>query len=53
MNFSEIDYLVLGEGEKPAKDLIDNLGQIEKLRNLKGLAFKDKNNGNVCRCLSI
>ena len=34
LNFSEIDYLILGEGEKPTKDLIDNLNQIKNLYNL-------------------
>lgn len=44
MNFPEIDYLVLGEGEKPAKDLIDNLEQTEKLYDIKGIVFRDKDN---------
>jgi len=43
LNFPEVDYLVLGEGEKPAKNLIDNLNQIKNLYNLKGIAFKDGN----------
>lgn len=41
LNFPEIDYLILGEGEKPAKDLMDNLDQTENLYNFKGIAFKD------------
>jgi anaerobic magnesium-protoporphyrin IX monomethyl ester cyclase len=41
LNFPEIDYLILGEGEKPVKDLIDNLGQTKNLYNFKGIAFKD------------
>jgi len=43
LNFPEIDYLVLGEGEKPAKDLLDNLNQTENLHNFKGIAFKNNN----------
>ena len=41
LNFPEIDYLVLGEGEKPIKDLLENLNQTKNLYNLKGIAFKD------------
>ena len=43
LNFPEIDFLVLGEGEKPVKDLLDNLNQTEKLREFKGIAFKNEN----------
>jgi len=43
LNFPEVDYLVLGEGEKPSKDLIDNINQTENLYNFKGIAFKDGN----------
>lgn len=46
LNFPEVDYLVLGEGEKPAKDLIENINQKEKLNDIKGIAFKD-NNGKM------
>lgn len=41
LNFPEIDFLVLGEGEKPIKDLSDNLNQTENLYKFKGIAFKD------------
>jgi len=43
LNFPEVDYLILGEGEKPSKDLIDNINQTENLYNFKGIAFKDGN----------
>jgi len=41
LNFPEVDFLVLGEGEEPIKDLLDNLNQTENLYKLKGIAFKD------------
>jgi len=48
-----VDYCVLGEGEAPFKDLLDNINpvrdrisngvnDIEKLYNIKGIVFKDK-----------
>jgi radical SAM superfamily enzyme YgiQ (UPF0313 family) len=43
INFPEVDFLVLGEGEKPMKDLVDNLNQIKNLYNVKGLIFRDGN----------
>jgi len=43
LNFPEIDFLVLGEGEKPIKDLIENINQTENLHNFKGIAFKENN----------
>ena len=43
LNFPEIDYLILGEGEKPFKDLIDNINQTKNLYKFKGIAFKDGN----------
>jgi anaerobic magnesium-protoporphyrin IX monomethyl ester cyclase len=36
-----VDYLVLGEGERPLKDLLENLGNTEKLYEIKGIVFKD------------
>ena len=36
-----IDYVVLGEGELPCFDLINNLNDREKLKTIKGLVFKD------------
>jgi len=43
LKFPEIDYLILGEGEKPTKDLLDNLNQTKNLYKFKGIAFKDNN----------
>ncbi len=37
-----IDYLVLGEGEKPLKDLLDRLDDTKKLYEIKGIVFKDQ-----------
>jgi len=37
-----IDYLVLGEGEEPLKNLLDNMGSSDNLRQIKGIVFKDK-----------
>lgn len=42
-NLFGVDYIVLGEGEMAFKDLLDNLDQPEKLREVKGLVFKDAN----------
>lgn len=37
----EIDYLVLGEGEIPFTGLIENLENVEKLKETPGLVFKE------------
>jgi len=42
ISFPEIDFLILGEGEKPMKDLVDNLDKIKNLHTLKGIVFKDR-----------
>ncbi len=42
INMTEVDYLVLGEGEIPFTELIQNLGDKTKLRQVKGLVFKDR-----------
>lgn len=36
-----VDYAVVGEGEKTLAELLDNFDNKEKLRNIKGLVFKD------------
>ena len=41
IRFEEVDYLVLGEGESAFTELVNNLGNLEKLRGVKGLVFKD------------
>ena len=49
IEIKEIDFLILGEGEEPFKDLLDNINQIKNLYQIKGIVFKDKdkiiNNG--------
>jgi radical SAM superfamily enzyme YgiQ (UPF0313 family) len=45
INFQEIDFLVMGEGEEPSRDLIENINDIDKLKQIKGLVFKD--NGQI------
>lgn len=36
-----VDYAVLGEGEETFKELLDNLNNREKLKEIPGLVFKD------------
>ncbi len=38
-----VDYLVLGEGEKTFKALLDHIDRIPELRKIPGLVFKDNN----------
>ncbi len=42
IKISGVDYCVLGEGEAPFKDLLDNIDNTEKLYNIRGIVFKDK-----------
>ena len=41
ISIPEIDYLVLGEGEVPFTELIQNLENTQKLKKIKGLIFKE------------
>ena len=41
ISIPEIDYMVLGEGEVPFTELIQNLEDIKKLKEIKGLVFKE------------
>jgi len=41
IKLDNVDYLVLGEGEKTFKELIDHLDDTSQLRRLPGLVFKD------------
>lgn len=41
----QVDYLVLGEGEIPFHQLIDNLGRMDRLEEIRGLVFH--RNGTV------
>jgi len=47
--FKEIDFCIIGEGERPIVELIKNIDNLEKLKQIKGIAFKNKeeiiNNG--------
>lgn len=45
INLPNIDYLVLDEGEKAFKELLDNLNHPENLEKIKGLVFKK--NGKI------
>ena len=42
INIPEIDFLVLGEGEQAIKQLLENIDNPEKLKEIKGLVFKTK-----------
>jgi len=44
---SEVDFLVLGEGEQPFIDLLNNINNPENLKNIKGIVFRDKNNNII------
>jgi radical SAM superfamily enzyme YgiQ (UPF0313 family) len=39
-NIFDYDYIVYGEGEYTLKDLLDNLGQKEKLKTVLGISFR-------------
>lgn len=41
ISMKEVDFVVLGEGEKIFKELLENIDDQEKLKNLKGLVFKE------------
>ncbi|MFC1668660.1 B12-binding domain-containing radical SAM protein, partial [Chlamydiota bacterium] len=41
ISFENVDFLVLGEGEKTFKELLENISCKEKLKKVKGLVFKD------------
>ncbi len=43
ITFPFVDFIVLGEGEESTKELIDNLEQPEKLRQIKGIVYKNNN----------
>lgn len=40
ISFSEVDFLVLGEGEVTFAELVDNINDVEKLEKIQGLVFK-------------
>ena len=41
ISIKEVDFVVLGEGEKIFKELLESIDNREKLKNLKGLVFKE------------
>ena len=41
LKIPEIDFIVIGEGEKPFKSLLDNLNSPKKLISVKDIGFKD------------
>ncbi|MFH0780004.1 MAG: radical SAM protein [Parcubacteria group bacterium] len=43
MNIPEIDFLVLGEGERTLKLLLDGIHDPRKLIGIKGIVFRDNN----------
>ena len=45
INISGVDFLVLGEGEVPFKELVENIDNPARLRSIPGLVFKE--NGRV------
>ncbi len=45
VNLPYVDFVVLGEGELPMLDLVENIDNSEKLKETKGLVFKD--NGEI------
>lgn len=42
ISLPNIDFLVLGEGERVIKELLDNINQPDKLVKIKGLVFKNE-----------
>ncbi|MAG08656.1 B12-binding domain-containing radical SAM protein [Candidatus Woesearchaeota archaeon] len=53
INLSCVDYVILGEGEHAFTDLLNNIGSLDntssqdKLREIKGIVFKDSNGNAV------
>ncbi len=43
MDNLEVDFLVLGEGEQPFIDLLNNIHDLDKLKDIRGLVFRDTN----------
>lgn len=41
ISIPEIDYIVLGEGEVPFTELIQNMENTQKLKKIRGLVFKE------------
>ncbi|MBU2472863.1 MAG: radical SAM protein [Patescibacteria group bacterium] len=45
-----VDFVVLGEGEKPLLELLENIENPEELKNMKNIAFKDGDQIIVSEC---
>lgn len=43
MNIPEVDFLILGEGEWVIKELLENIDNPDKLKEIKGIVFREKN----------
>lgn len=41
LNLGNVDFVIMGEGEITFSELLDNLQDIEKIKNIKGLVFKE------------
>jgi len=42
INIPEVDFLVLGEGEQTIKELLENIDKPDKLKEIKGVVFREK-----------
>ncbi len=42
IKIKEIDFLVLGEGERFFRDLLNNIDNVKNLYNIKGIVFRDQ-----------
>ena len=45
MKIGEVDFLILGEGERTIKPLLENINRPEELKKIKGLVFR--HNGEI------
>jgi len=43
----DVDYIILGEGERPLKELLRRLNANEGLQNMKSVAYRDKSGNAV------
>lgn len=43
INFPNVDFLMIGEGESTIVDFLSNIGDKDKLKSVKGLVFKNEN----------
>jgi len=50
LDLSGVNFIVLGEGEKPLLELLNNIENLEKLKNIKNIAFKDNDQIVITEC---